>query len=497
MDDHPTLPPISDSAPLHGAAVADPGPNSSAADLRGSAPASTTRDRRYTVVSLFSGAMGLDIGLHQTGRFDLLACVEKVPAFRATICRNRNRIQSATRPMIVYGEEHPEDGDLNMLTPERVLRDLGLQPGELDVLVGGPPCQSFSTTGKRGTVQDPRGTLLWRFLHFVDVLRPKFFLMENVRGLMSAALRHRPGAARPERGGRELARDEERGSVVRQFLHDLHDAYRVDCFEVNAVNYGAPQLRERALFIGNRFNRIVEFPAPTHGPPESDATQGQASLFADAPKASLMPFKTLGDALAGLTETDPVLLDFSPRKKRYLAMVPPGGNWRCLPSKVARESMGGAYEAKGGRSGWWRRLSMDLPCPTIVTMPNHAGTALCHPSEVRALSLRECARVQEFPDEWEFSGKTAEQYVQVGNAVPVRLGRVAGDLLAAHLDATIKGGLAMSAGEHPPYRIVYVKSHIRTRQWFKAGQQCIWEDGQDNDSVRYGDAKTERRAGVL
>lgn len=447
--------------------------------------------RNYSVVSLFSGAMGLDIGLDQTGRFDLLACAEKVPAFRATICRNRDAGRIGSGGMIVYGERQASDGDVNTLTPERVMADLGLKPGDLDLLVGGPPCQSFSTTGKRGTVQDPRGTLLWRFLHFVDVMQPKFFLMENVRGLMSAALKHRVIAARPEKGGPPLAPEEEPGSVVRQFLRDLHGAYRVDCFEVNAVNYGAPQLRERAIFIGNRLNRLVEFPTPTHGPPSGDPAK-QTELFA----RSLRPFTTLGEALAGLVETEPVVMDFSPRKKRYLALVTPGGNWRCLPPKVARESMGRAYSAKGGRSGWWRRLSMGLPCPTIVTMPNHASTSLCHPFEVRALTLRECARVQEFPDEWEFCGKTTEQYAQVGNAVPVRLGRVAGALLAQHLDAVNQHGLRSDEVEHPPCRIVYVKSHIRTRQWFKAGHKFVWNDGEDNDSVRYGAAKTERRVEV-
>lgn len=437
--------------------------------------------------------MGLDLGLDQTGRFDLLACAEKVPAFRKTICQNRDAGRIGRPGLIVYGELHPGDGDLETLTPERVMADLGMEPGELDLLVGGPPCQSFSTTGKRGTVQDPRGTLLWRFLRFVEVLKPKFFLMENVRGLMSAALRHRAIAQRPEKGGPPLTESEQPGSVVHRFLSDLHDAYRVDCFEVNAVNYGAPQVRERALFIGNRVNHLVEFPAPTHGPPVSENTTEQPDLFA----RPLLPFKTLGEALAGLTETHPVVLDFSPRKKRYLAMIPPGGNWRCLPPAIARESMGKAYLAKGGRSGWWRRLSMGLPSPTVMTMPNHAGTSFCHPTELRAMTLRECARVQEFPDEWEFSGKPAEQYAQVGNAVPVRLGRVTGELLAKHLDAFYEHSSHPDQSVHPPYRIVYVKSHIRTRQWFKAGNEYVWSDGDDNNSVRYGSAKTERRVELL
>ena len=201
---------------------------------------------RFTLLSLFSGGMGLDIGIEKTGRFNPLACVEMVPAFCKTIRTNRDagRISNPNLKVI--------EGDIRKLDPAKVMDDLGLKPGDLDLLIGGPPCQSFSTTGRRGTVQDPRGTLLWNFLKFVDVLRPKLFVMENVRGLMSAALRHRPIKDRPEKRGLPLEEDEQPGSVIRLFIKDLHDSYRLDCFEVNAVNYGAPQLRERAIFIGNR-----------------------------------------------------------------------------------------------------------------------------------------------------------------------------------------------------------------------------------------------------
>jgi DNA (cytosine-5)-methyltransferase 1 len=126
-------------------------------------------------------------------------------------------------------------------------------------------------------------------------------------------------------------------------------------------------------------------------------------------------------------------------------------------------------------------------------MPNHAGTALCHPTETRALTLRECARVQEFPDDWEFCGTTQQQYTQVGNAVPVRLGEVCGELLARELADLYKYGLKKAEGDHPSYRIVYVKSHIRTRQWYKAGETFVWQRGKDNGHAKYRSAKTERK----
>jgi len=449
---------------------------------------------KYKVISLFSGAMGLDLGLEKTGRFELLACVEKEPSFCATIRAN----QADGR---LPNKLHVFEGDITDLDPATVLEACGLKPGELDLLVGGPPCQSFSTAGRRMATQDPRGTLLWQYLRFVEYMQPRFFLMENVRGLLSAALKHRPIAQRPEKGGHSLEPDELPGSVVRLFAEDLQNlrrigscGYHMDCFEVNAVNYGAPQLRERALFIGNRYNAVVNFPDPTHGPvrvPEGP----QAELFGSA---ALKPWRTLGDAIGHLKSAPgDVVMDFSPRKKAFLELVPPGSNWRSLPVEKQQESMGSAWYAKGGRSGWWRRLSYDLPCPTLVTMPNHASTALCHPGEVRALSLKEYAAIQEFPSEWSFQGTPSQQYAQVGNAVPIRLGTVAGEVLVAELDKLRLHNCLTKAEKPADYRVVYVQSHVRTRQWFKGGKTLVWEDGEDNALATYEPPQTLRKVSAI
>jgi DNA (cytosine-5)-methyltransferase 1 len=431
--------------------------------------------------------MGLDIGLEQTGRFRVRAAVEKERSFCETI--RANRAAGRLDPKLAVFE-----GDIGLIDPAEVLAAAGLKPGQLDVLVGGPPCQSFSTAGKRGTTQDPRGTLLWDYLRFVEYMRPRFFLMENVRGLLSAALQHRPIAKRPDKGGKSLAHDEQPGSVVRLFADDLQKiagGYHMDCFEVNAVNYGAPQLRERALFIGNRFNAQVDFPNPTHGNPRTKL-ESPGDLFG-AQSASL-PWRTLGEALADVDPKDDLVMDFSPRKKSYLELVPPGSNWRSLPVNVQKESMGNAWFAKGGRSGWWRRLSFDLPCPTLMTMPNHASTSLCHPTEARALSLREYAAVQEFPRDWEFRGTTSQQYAQVGNAVPVRLGRIAGEVISEALDKLEDRKMRPYAVPPAHYRVIYIQSHVRTRQWFKGGETMVWEEGVPNQNVRYAPPVTSRRS---
>jgi DNA (cytosine-5)-methyltransferase 1 len=423
----------------------------------------------YKNLSLFSGAMGFDIGLEQSGRFETIAAIEFDKACCATIRKNRDAGRIGAASLRVF------EGDIRGIDPGEVMAELGLNRGELDLITAGPPCQAFSTSGKRRSVEDPRGTLLWRTIDYIEVFQPKTFVIENVRGLLSAALRHRPISDRPEKGGPPLTPDETPGSVMRRFLEDvrarLGNVYRMDVFEVNAVNYGAPQIRERAIFVGNRLGTQVEFPQPTHGP-------GQA------------PYATLGDALKGVKFREgEVIMDFSPRKKRYLEMIPPGGNWRALPESLQQESMGRAFFAKGGRSGWWRRLSSDLPSPTIVTMPNHSSTALTHPDEVRALTVRECAAVQEFPADWELVGTPMEQYAQVGNAVPTRLGKVAGETLASVLDC----GPKLHAEVLVPYRLVYLRSHVRTRSWYKDGKNVVWYDGKDNTRATYRAPVTQRK----
>ena len=435
--------------------------------------------RRYRAVSLFSGAMGLDLGLEQTGRFEIVACVEIESAFCDTIRANQ-RAGRLSRELQVF------KGSVSDIDPFELLEQIGLRPGDVDLLVGGPPCQTFSTAGRRRTVQDVRGSLLSAYLRWIEILEPRFFLMENVRGLLSAALRHRPIAERPEKGGGPLAPDEAPGSVVRAFADELQrlpkHAYHMDCFEVNAVNYGAPQLRERALFIGNRYNAVLDFPAPTHGAIPS--------------LGGVQPWSTLGDAIKGLVEINPVIMDFSPRKKAYLAKVPPGSNWRSLPPEMQRKLMGRAWHAKGGRSGWWRRLAFDLPCPTLVTMPNHASTSLCHPVELRALTLREYAAIQEFPVDWEFCGTPMEQYTQAGNAVPLRLGQVVGRVVSTKMDTLSKRAWRPYEKEPASYNLNYIQSHVRTRQWYKAGETYVWNDGS-GDNGTYAAPKTIRKSSVI
>ena len=190
---------------------------------------------------------------------------------------------------------------------------------------------------------------------------------------------------------------------------------------VDAVNYGAPQFRERMIIVGSRDNEPVFLPAPTHFSVHQDSAHR---------------WNTLRTAIEDL-ESDPgPSVAFSPRLLEVLKLVPEGGNWRSLPPAIAEEAMGGAWASGGGKVGFFRRLSYSQPSPTLVTSPTQKATMLAHPTQDRPLSVREYARIQGFPDNWIFSGSLASQYKQIGNAVPVPLGRAIGQMLVSVANGT-------------------------------------------------------------
>lgn len=389
-------------------------------------------------ISLFSGGMGLDIGLERAG-------------FKCVVCNEIDAL--AVETIRLNKPELPVISDtVERVTLATLCESAGFDVSGIDLLVGGPPCQAFSVFGQRRGLHDGRGRMIFEFFRLVDEVRPKAFLMENVRGLHSMPLVPKG----MEADGSFMPEHTEPGSLLRELIRLFESAgYRVDCYLVNSVNYGAPQIRERLLCIGSRFDIDPDFPAPE---------------FSNRPSDNLPPFRTLGDVIGkGFCDPDPSVMNFSPRKLKYLAMVPPGGNWRNLPEDVQKESMGKSWYLKGGRSAYWRKLSFDFPSPTVVTMPNHAGTSMCHPTELRALTVGEMAAVQEFPRDWKFAGSPMEKCKQIGNAVPPRLGQVAGGVL----QRLLKISETLSPLTDKPAesgRIVHVRPHVRTRSYFKNGE---------------------------
>jgi len=378
----------------------------------------------FTSVSLFSGAGGLDLGLESHG-FATRVFVEINKDAQATL--KLNRAAWLVPDAVVLG-------DITRVSASEVLAAADLQPGESGLLAGGAPCQSFSTAGRRASIADPRGSLFAHFARIVDGLQPRFFVFENVRGILSAAIRHRPLHLRgPE--AEPLTEDEELGSAVKRvILPTLRDdlGYEVVYGLVNAADYGVPQKRDRVLFLGSRDrefgsdrwpffeNAIDRLMPPTHSRSGAYPLGGWC---------------TLGDAIRALREEDPEFVPYSASRKAVLDLVPPGKNWRYLRDSLGdeylRSIMGGAYAADGGKVGFWRRLDFDRPCPTVPASPIQKGTSLCHPKETRPLSVREYARVQQFPDSYQFAGSTASKYRQIGNAVPIGLGEAVGRALIA------------------------------------------------------------------
>ncbi|WP_199698459.1 DNA cytosine methyltransferase [Deinococcus cavernae] len=351
-------------------------------------------------ISLFSGAMGLDLGLEGAG-FHTVATVELDRAARETIAVNARR----------RGHDLFIGTDITQLSAADLLAATGLRRGEVTLVSGGPPCQPFSTAGRRDALNDPRGSLFRDFLRMVEGVQPRFFIMENVRGLLSATLRHRPIA---ERGGRPNMPEEERGSAFAVILSEFgRIGYSFTYGLLNAADYGTPQTRERVVILGSRDHEPLHLPVPTHSPDGEGRPR----------------WRTVRDAFTDLHDPQPQFQPYSESRLQYLRLVPEGGNWRSLPPELIPAAMGGAYQSGGGKVGFYRRLAWNRPAPTVTTSPAQKATDLCHPTLHRPISVREAARLQGFPDDWVFAGNVTQQYRQIGNAVPVPLGLAVGRAL--------------------------------------------------------------------
>lgn len=336
-------------------------------------------------LSLFSGAMGLDLGLREAG-IETIACAESNPACIETILLNRPGMQ-------IFKDVHDITAKSFPYSPF--------------LIAGGSPCQSFSMAGKRASFSDPRGLLAFEFGRIVNELRPRFFLMENVKGILSA-----PGM-QPGK------------TALQEILASFTSlGYKTVYGTLLAADFGVPQLRERVIVIGSRDGEDIFLPSPTHFKGHQDPKIRWRTLKDAIPERPLV-LDTLGECSS-----------FPESVLRFLRLVPPGGNWRSLPKDMQKEAMGGALE--GGRTGFFRRLSWDRPCPTLTTCPTQKATTLCHPDENRPLSVNEYAAIQQFPPEWKFSGSTADKYRQIGNAVPIGLGKAIGRAIVVSTHASVQ-----------------------------------------------------------
>jgi DNA (cytosine-5)-methyltransferase 1 len=360
--------------------------------------------KKMKALSFFSGAMGLDLGLENFGIETVLAC-EFDKASRDTIIANKPNIGLI--------------GDILNYSATEILEYSGLSsPDEVDIIVGGPPCQAFSTAGKRLGFQDKRGNVFLKYLEIIESIKPRYVVIENVRGLLSSAIsiqdEYLQNIEEPIFG--------KPGSSLFYVHHRLVAAgYNVTFNLYNSANFGAPQIRERVVLIATLDSIPVPYLLPTHD---------------EFGRFGLMKWKTFGEAVSDLSEFPKDFVKYPEKRLKYLKMLGPGQNWRNLPSEVQQEAMGKSFHLGGGKTGFYRRLDWHKPSPTVVTHPAMPATELAHPTEDRPLSVQEYKRIQQFPDSWKICGKISDQYKQIGNAVPVGLGEAIAKTIVDHSQGT-------------------------------------------------------------
>ena len=319
---------------------------------------------QFKVIELFAGAGGLALGLEKAG-FTSIGLVE--------LDKDASNTLKVNRPN--WNVINDDIANVSQLDLEELF---SIKKGELDLLSGGSPCQSFSYAGKRLGLEDTRGTLFYHYAEFLHKLQPKMFLFENVKGL----------------------RTHDKGRTYETILDIFEkEGYTIQKDVLNAWDYGVAQKRERLITIGIR-NDLVDkihfsFPKPKEYKP------------------------VLRDILLDCPDSDGAM--YSEYKKKIFELVPPGGYWKDIPENIAKEYMKSCWYMEGGRTGILRRLSLDEPSLTVLTSPSQKQTDRCHPLEARPFTVRENARCQSFPDDWVFCGSVGQQYKQVGNAVPVNL----------------------------------------------------------------------------
>ncbi len=357
----------------------------------------------YNAISLFSGAMGLDLGIEAAG-FKIKVCVE-MNKYAAQTIRDNSQI-----PVI--------EEDINTVSSQKILDTAKLEKKDVTLVVGGPPCQAFSTAGKQRGFADFRGNLIIQYLRVIKDIRPQYFILENVRGLLSAKLNMVPPEYQEYENIKSIS-----GSVMHFITSELKKiGYSISYALLNAANYGVPEKRERVIVIGHLGER-VPIPRPTHS---------------EKAKYETKNWVTLRDAIGDLAEREDLhFIPLRPKSIPYMKLLKEGENWRNLPPELAQEAMGKAYNLSGGKTGFLRRLKFDEPSPTLVTSPTMPATLLCHPTKLRPLAIEEYARIQQFPDNWKFAGPIEEVYKQIGNAVPVGLGQAAGRQIMRHIKESI------------------------------------------------------------
>lgn len=351
-----------------------------------------------TVIDLFCGAGGLSEGFRQAG-YHVLAGNDFFEAAGET-----------------YAQTHREakflPGKIQDYSAADFLKAAGLREGELDVLAGGPPCQGFSVYNHQRGLHDERSSLYREYLRVVEGLQPNWVVLENVTGMTSA-------------GG---------GAAVHAIIKGLNSlGYDVRADILKAEEFGVPQERRRIVFIGNRLGLPVAYPAPTHGfgarrlvtiadaisdlPALANGEEKGVQAYACEAQSNYQSEMRAGSNCV----TNHSAARLSRVNLERMQHIPQGGSWRDIPFDLLPEGMKRAKRSDHTKR--YGRLSWSGLASTILTKCDPHWGAYFHPDQDRTLTVREAARLQSFPDWFEFKGSRTDQYVQVGNAVPPLLGR--------------------------------------------------------------------------
>jgi len=317
---------------------------------------SVSTDHKYTFIEVCAGGGGLSAGLIKSG-------------FTPLLLNDNNRDCCKT-----LKHNHPH---ANVVHGSMDNIDYSQYINKVDLLTGGVPCQSFSHAGLRKGLDDPRGDLMMKFIDILNLIKPKIFMIENVKGLLT----------------------HDNGNTIKKIIESLkkNNLYNIHYKCLDSSKYDVPQKRERVFIIGilKDISHSFEFP-----------------------KESITK-KLLKDVLYDVPLSNGA--KYSEEKKGLFRMIPQGGCWINLPENLQKEYLGNSYYSGGGKRGILYRLSMEKPSLTLLCTPSQKQTERCHPLDERPLTIREYARIQTFNDDYEFIGSMNSQYKQIGNAVPVEL----------------------------------------------------------------------------
>ena len=380
----------------------------------------------FKVIDLFAGVGGLSYGFAHDDEFEIIAANE--------ILEPMAKAYSSNHPSVMMYNKDIKDFSLDDLT-----RDLGVKKGDIDIVVGGPPCQAYSTVGKR-LIDDPRGKLFQEYYRILKELHPKLFVFENVKGLLSM----------------------QGGDLIKTIIALFESiGYHMQMRLLNAADYGAPQIRERVILVGTLDSKPFIYPKPTHYDPELGK-----------PKDSyLKPYVTLGEAISDLPsiKTGESATEYScePQneyQKLMRANAPaeihehevPKNNAKlvaimeALPDGGSPKDIAEELRPNSGFANCYCRLWWDKPSTTITRNLGCPSSSRCiHPRDPRPLSTREGARLQGFPDDYIFCGKRGDKHLQIGNAVPTFLSRAIKDSVKSYLKGEDIDGLPGEGNNEP------------------------------------------------